>query len=46
MCKDTGCMVWSFHTDEEIPLVILDDNWIFPVYVSARLLLAYADMLD
>jgi len=40
LCKDTGVMHWNFRTDEEIPLLELDDNWQFPIYISARLQLA------
>ena len=38
--KDTGVMQWDFRVDEEIPLLTLDENMAFPVYISARLLLA------
>ena len=31
---------WNFRTDEEIPLLELDDDWNFPIYISARLQLA------
>lgn len=37
LSKDTGIMQWNFHTDEEIPLLELEDNWQFPIYISARL---------
>lgn len=40
LCKDTGVMTWTFQTDEEIPVIVFDDTWNFPVYISARLLLA------
>jgi len=40
LTKDTDIMHWNFRTDEEIPLLLLDDDWTFPVYISARLLLA------
>ena len=38
--KDTGVVQWNFRTDEEIPLLELDDDWNFPIYISARLQLA------
>ena len=41
-------MQWNFRTDEEIPLLTLDEDWTFPVYISARMLLASfsTDSLD
>lgn len=46
LSKDTEILHWNFRTDEEIPLLVLDDEWTFPVYISARLLLASNDTLD
>ncbi|XP_065670716.1 germ cell-less protein-like 1 isoform X2 [Hydra vulgaris] len=37
---DTGILLWNFHTDEELPLLTLDDTWTFPVFVSTRFLLS------
>ncbi|XP_066935119.1 germ cell-less protein-like 1 [Clytia hemisphaerica] len=48
LVKDTDIMQWNFRTDEEIPLLTLDEDWTFPVYISARMLLASftTDSLD
>jgi len=43
LCKDTGLVNWNFRTDEEIQLITFDDTWEFPVYISARILLASID---
>lgn len=39
-CKDTGLLHLILKTDEEAPLFQLDDNWNFPVFVSARIMIA------
>ena len=38
--KDTGLLKIGFKCDEEVPLMTLDDSWTFPVYVSARWMMA------
>ena len=38
--KDTGLLTWNFRTDEEVPLITFDESWEFPIYISARILLA------
>ena len=40
MNKDTGLLTWNFRTDEEVPLITFDESWEFPIYISARILLA------
>lgn len=39
-CKDSGLLHMMLKTDEEAPLFQLDENWNFPVFVSARIMIA------
>ena len=43
-CKDTGLLHMMLKTDEEAPLFQLNENWTFPVFVSARIMIASHDV--
>ena len=38
--KDSGLLHMMLKTDEEAPLFQLEENWNFPVFVSARIMIA------
>ena len=38
--RDSGLLHMMLKTDEEAPLFQLEENWTFPVFVSARIMIA------